>query len=239
MSKERADKLLVAKGLVATRSQAQSYINLKNVFANNILVTKTGELFDDETIFEVRVDKQYVGRGALKLKGALEYFKCSIQDQVVMDVGASTGGFTEILLDAGAQKIFAIDVGTDQLAEKIRTDPRVVNLEKTHILELQTLPSKVDGVVMDLSFISVTKIIPHLAQHFTPDWMIILVKPQFEVGPEGVNHNGIVKSEQLREQAKKNIVKIGEATGMKCRGEMPSPIEGKAGNKEYLIYFVR
>ncbi len=239
MSSDRIDKVLLERGLALTRSQAQHHLSSGHVYLNNIKVLKASTQVSEKDVLEIRAE-QFVGRGAMKLEAALLEFKLDVKNQKLMDVGASTGGFTEILLKNGATQILAVDVGSNQLAEKLLKDPRVINLEKTHILELkkESLPFLPQGFVIDLSFISIKKVLSHL---FTlgdsNPWIIALVKPQFEIGSELLPKDGVLKDEKLRIKVLKDMESFVVMNGWKLLGSMESPILGKSGNKEYFICF--
>ena len=237
--KERADKVLADKGLAATRSQAKSLIENGDVQVNGIVIKKAGELIDPAA--DIKVTSQlYVGRGALKLVEALSQFQISPKDKIFLDVGASTGGFTEVLLNHGAVKVYAIDVGHDQLAPKLREDPRVINLEGHNIRELASLPDLAEGAVMDLSFISITKVLDAVKNLLKPGSpLIALVKPQFEAGRERLPKDGVIKDRKVQEEVLKEVLTFAEANGWKHLKSIDSPIEGKSGNKEFLSWLVR
>lgn len=235
--KERLDKLLTEKGLVTSRSQAKSLIEKGDVTCNGVVVKKAGELIDHDAVLVVNAP-QFVGRGAFKLEKALSEFKIDVKNKVCLDVGASTGGFTEILLNAGASKVYAIDVGHDQLAQKLRNDSRVVNLEGKNIRELDSLPELADGAVMDLSFISITKVVTNLAKLLKPNgFLMALIKPQFEAGPTRLPKDGVIKDEKVREEVLNEVKSYLDGSGWIHHATILSPIEGKTGNKEYLSYF--
>ncbi len=237
--KERLDKLLTDRNLVATRSQAKSMIQNGDVTVNGVVNKKAGDLVDLEALIEVTAT-QFVGRGALKLERALGEFRPEIADRILLDVGASTGGFTEVLLLGGAKKVYAIDVGHDQLAKRLRDDPRVVNLEKMNIRDLASLPELADGAVMDLSFISITKVLGNVRELLRPGgFLIALVKPQFEVGREKLPKDGVVKDPKDQRDALAGIVAFAASSGWAHHRTIDSPIEGKSGNKEFLSYFTR
>jgi 23S rRNA (cytidine1920-2'-O)/16S rRNA (cytidine1409-2'-O)-methyltransferase len=237
--KERLDKILTDKKLVSSRSQAKSFIEKGDVTVNGKVITKAGELVDENSEIVVS-GEQYVGRGAFKLKSALTTFRISVEGMIILDVGASTGGFTEVLLQAGAEKVYAIDVGKDQLAPKLKADSRVVNMEGTNIKDISSLAELGDGAVMDLSFISMTKVLASVRGLLKPSaFLIALVKPQFEVGPERLPKDGVVKDENLRQEVLREIKTFAEQNGWKCHETIVSPIEGKSGNVEYLSYFTR
>ncbi|MFL5783955.1 MAG: TlyA family RNA methyltransferase [Bacteriovoracaceae bacterium] len=237
--KERLDKILTDKKLVASRSQAKSFIEKGDVTVNGTVIKKAGELIDPFATIEIH-SEQFVGRGAFKLKKALEEFNVNVKDKIFLDVGASTGGFTEVLLNEGALKVYAIDVGRDQLAAKLRSDDRVINMEGTNIKDVSSLPVKADGAVMDLSFISITKVLPAVKELLKPSgFLIALVKPQFEVGPQRLPKDGVVKDETLRQEILKEITEFATNSGWTHKHSIVSPIEGKSGNVEYLSYFIR
>ena len=237
--KDRADKILAELKLVASRSQAKSLIEKGDVYVNGQQLKKTSELIDITDQIEIKAPL-FVGRGAFKLEKALEEFKFEVKDKVFLDVGASTGGFTEILLEQGAAKVYAIDVGHDQLAAKLRQDSRVVNLEGTNIRELNSLPEFADGAVMDLSFISITKVLEQVKNLLKPGSpLMALVKPQFEAGVERLPKDGVVKDEKIRAQILSEVVGFANEHGWSHVRSIPSPIQGKTGNVEFLVYFIR
>ncbi len=208
------------------------------VSINGKALTKAGELVDEGADFVVD-SPDYVGRGAFKLEAALEQFKVSAQNKTLIDIGASTGGFTEVLLRAGAKKVFAVDVGRGQLAEKLKADPRVENMEATHILDVNFL-MPVDGAVIDLSFISLTKVIGHVQTLLAPGaFVIALVKPQFEAGLDRLPKDGVVKDEGVRQEILREVISACENNGFTYHQMIDSPIEGKTGNREWLVYLTR
>jgi len=235
--KERADKVLTDKGLVASRSQAKSLIEKGDVTVNGIVVKKAGELISSEDEIAINAPL-FVGRGAFKLEKALEEFKLNLSDKIMLDVGASTGGFTEVMLMSGARKVYAIDVGHGQLAEKLKNDPRVINLEGTNIRELTKLPELAQGAVMDLSFISITKVLENVRALLLPgSFLVALVKPQFEAGLERLPKDGVVKDKKIREEILKEVCDYATTHGWVHHQSIESPITGKTGNLEYLCYF--
>lgn len=237
--KDRADKVLADLKLVSSRSQAKSLIEKGDVLINGKPLTRASELIDPTDKIEITAPL-FVGRGAFKLEKALSDFGLAVEGKVFLDVGASTGGFTEVLLNQGVMKVYAIDVGHDQLAAKLRSDSRVINLEGTNIRELSSLPELADGAVMDLSFISITKVleqVKNLLKAQAP--LIALVKPQFEAGVERLPKDGVVKDETTRQKILSEIITFAQSQGWKHHGTIDSPIEGKMGNKEYLIYLTR
>ncbi len=241
--KKRADLWLVERGLAPSRERAQALILAGNVLVADRPVQKAGEALNEEQASQIRLrgeDHGYVSRGALKLIGALDAFGVSPAGRAALDVGASTGGFTEVLLERGASKVFALDVGHNQLAWKIRQDPRVVVLEKVNArhLEPSALGQKVSLGVMDVSFISITKILPAVLALSEPpaDW-ITLIKPQFEVGREQVGKGGIVSSDEARKEAVESVTRFAESLGLARLGLIESPITGTDGNLEYLAHW--
>ncbi len=236
--KDRADKILADLGLVSTRSQAKSLISNGHVSIDGVAILKAGELIDRKANIKI-LTELFVGRGAYKLDQALLEFKISVKDKIFLDVGASTGGFTEILLNKGAMKVYAIDVGHDQLAPKLRGDHRVINLEGTNIKDLLSLPDIADGAVMDLSFISITKVLGSLKNLLRPEAdLIVLVKPQFEAGRERLPKDGVIKDAKVREEILLEVVEFSTSHGWKHIQTIDSPIEGKSGNKEFLVWLV-
>lgn len=237
--KERADKVLAEKGLVSTRSQAKSMIENGDVKVNGSVIKKAGDLIESDAEIEI-TSQQFVGRGALKLEKALSEFNVSVQNKIFLDVGASTGGFTEVLLNSGAVKVYAIDVGHDQLAAKLRTDSRVINLEGTNIRELNTLPDLGDGAVMDLSFISVTKVLENVKTLLKPNAdLIVLVKPQFEAGRERLPKDGVIKDAKVQQAVLDEVLAFATQNGWVHHKTIDSPIEGKSGNKEFLSWLTK
>jgi 23S rRNA (cytidine1920-2'-O)/16S rRNA (cytidine1409-2'-O)-methyltransferase len=237
--KDRADKVLSDLKLVSSRSQAKSLIEKGDVTVDGVVIKKASELISPESKIEINVPL-FVGRGAFKLEKALEEFHLSVKDLVMLDVGASTGGFTEVMLLGGATKVYAIDVGHDQLAQKLRDDSRVINLEGTNIRELTSLPELADGAVMDLSFISITKVLDQVKNLLKPGSpLIALVKPQFEAGLERLPKDGVVKDEVVRNQILDEVVGFAVTQGWVHKKTIVSPIQGKNGNVEFLVHFLR
>ncbi len=238
MKRQRIDKLLVDQKLVTTRARAQAMILAGHVLVDDVPVTKAGELVAESSIIRLREPElKYVSRGAIKLKAALENFQLDVTGKVALDVGASTGGFTEILLEFGAAKVIAIDVGTNQLAWRIRSDPRVEVRENLNARYLRGQVDVADLAVMDVSFISIRLIIPSLMEVLRPQSvMVILFKPQFEVGKELVGPGGIVKDQVAAKMSLNQTLDWAKSQGLEVLGQMESPILGTDGNHEYLIY---
>lgn len=241
MEEERLDKILIRRKLVTTRVRAEKIIRETGVLVNGKLVTKTGKRFPIDCEIEMLAEEiPWVSRGAIKLLAATDQWKPNIKDGTFMDIGASTGGFTEVLLSKGAAKVFCVDVGTKQLHERIESDERVVNLEKTHVRELtpKLITEMNDGCVIDVSFISLEKIFPFIHSFLKPGaFVIALVKPQFEVGKKNIGKGGIVKDKKLYPKVIENIKQLGRSNNLTFIDLVDSPILGGDGNKEFLIYF--
>ena len=243
MKKQRADQLLASQGLVESREMAKRLIMAGKVHSlyrgQKVPVTKPGQQFPPSTEFTVPEEQRYASRGAYKLLTAMEEFGLNFTDKVALDAGASTGGFTDVLLQHGARKVFAVDVGYGQLHEKLRQDPRVVNLERINIrnAEPDLLDEPVDLIVADVSFISLTKILPACLQFLKPDGeLAVLIKPQFELGP-GQTDKGVVHDETLRQQAVDTVTAFcREELGLEVLGVVPSRILGPKGNQEYMAH---
>ena len=237
--KTRLDQLLVDSGLAATRSRAADLVRRGYVSVGGVLAAKPGALVRVDARLAVSAKAtSYVSRGALKLETALDCFDFAVEGRVALDIGASTGGFTEILLSRGAAKVYAVDVGRDQLHSKLRTDPRVVVLEGTDArsLDAAIVKEPAGAIVADVSFISLTLALPAPLKLAAPDaWLISLVKPQFEAGRKAVGKRGIVRSEAAREKAVTRIWGFLEEEGWRVLGVIPSPILGRGGNEEFLI----
>ena len=242
--KERLDKLLVAIGLAENRQKAKGLILSGAVLVDGEKVEKAGALVSIKSPITLKKSvlpyhgHPYVSRGGLKLEKALEAFNLDTKEKVVMDVGASTGGFTDCLLQGGAKRVYAVDVGYGQLAWRLRQDPRVVNLERTHILKLSLshIPEAVDLVTIDVSFISLTRVLPKTLEFLKPEGKILaLIKPQFEVGRNGVGKGGIVRDPTKRQQAVERIRDFTDRLNLKCAGVFESPVHGQDGNVEYFL----
>ena len=240
--KVRIDRLLVERGLVESRERAQALIVAGKILVDGQKKEKAGSLVPEEA--EIRVlggALPYVSRGGLKLEAALREFAVSVAGKAAIDVGASTGGFTDCLLQNGIRVVYAVDVGYGQMAWNIRQDPRVVTMERTNIrtLDAALIPEPVDIAVIDVSFISLEKVIPPVLPLLARDAaMIALIKPQFEVGREQVGKGGIVRDEAARAAVVQRIQAFLGGLGLDVRGVIPSPITGQDGNVEYLLYAV-
>lgn len=238
---KRIDKILLELGFADTIEKAQSLVMSGAVLVDDRPVTKSGELVGENSNIRLKGKSiPYVSRGGLKLAHALDFFSIDPDGLICMDVGASTGGFTDLLLKRGAKKIYAVDVGYGQLAWELRRDKRVVVLERTNIRKLDhsLIKEKINMVVLDLSFISLRVVFPVIDDFLDKNGKVIaLIKPQFEVEKEKVEKGGIVKDERFRLEAVDDIKKAGESLGWKCAGVTESPILGAKGNKEFLICF--
>ena len=236
--KIRIDSLLVARGFFESRESAQRAIMAGEVRVGDRVIDKSSELVEAKAEIAVAELPRYAGRGALKLEGALDFFQVDVRGKIALDIGASTGGFTDCLLQRGAAKVYAVDVGHGQLAWKIRNEPRVVVMEKLNarFLSREHIPEFVDLCVVDVSFISLTLILPRAFELITPDGVIIaLIKPQFEVQRGDVGRGGIVRDPGLQEKAQQKIVKFAEAANYRVVGLVPSTITGADGNQEFFI----
>lgn len=235
----RLDQILTAKGLAPTRSRARDLILRGLVRVDGEVQTKPGALITDGSILSVTGESDYVSRGALKLAAALDQFDFDAAGRVGLDVGASTGGFTEILLKRGALKVYAVDVGHGQLHAKLKDDPRVISLEgrDARTLMREDIPDPVGAIVADVSFISLEKALPAALALAAPGaWLVALVKPQFEAGREAIGKGGIVRDAAVREaQGARIRVWLDQQPGWRSVGLMPSPIQGGSGNEEYLV----
>ncbi len=240
MDKERLDKILVQRGLAGSRERARALILAGEVVVNDHRVDKAGaQIATDADIRLKTGDIPYVSRGGMKLAHALKVFSCFVADRIVIDVGASTGGFTDCLLQRGARRVFAVDVGYGQLAWKLREDPRVVNLERCNIRQLtpEQLSETPSLAVIDASFISLIKVLPATLPLLAPDGEVVaLIKPQFEVGRGLVGKGGIVRDRQLHEQVVDQIAKLAEDLQCRVLGVTESPLLGQKGNREFLIH---
>lgn len=236
---ERLDKVLLQRGLVSSRVRAEQIIRETGVKVNGKLLTKTGKKIPVDAVIEMMAEElPWVSRGALKLIEALEQWKPEIAGGVCLDIGTSTGGFTEVLLDRDVRRVYCVDVGKDQLHPKLRTDERVVNLEKTHVRELTSrlIPELADVCVIDVSYISLAKVIPFIHPFLKENAVVIaLVKPQFEVGREHIAKGGVVKNKSLYPQVIEQIQATAKLNNLDYVAHISSPILGGDGNEEFLM----
>ncbi len=238
--KVRLDQLLLERGLVRSRERAKALILAGEVWVAGKRIDKAGTKVDPEAPVELKSsDFPYVSRGGLKLEAALHTFKIVLIDKIAMDVGASTGGFTDCLLQHGAKKVYAIDVGYGLLDWKLRQDKRVIAIERQNIryLPKEAIPEPIDIATIDVSFISLKKVIPKVMEFLRERAeLIALIKPQFEVGKGQVGKGGIVRDEAKRRQVVEDIKAFCQELGFQVKGVIPSPILGAKGNQEYLLY---
>lgn len=247
VKKQRLDVLLVELQLAPTRAKAQALIMAGEVIVNSQAETKAGTLIDPAAQITLKSSLPYVGRGGLKLAHALDSFNINPQGCVALDVGACTGGFSDVLLQRDAAHVYAIDVGYGQLDWKIRQDPRVTVLERTNIRYLEHLPHAEEQAapratcgVVDVSFISLGLVLPAMLRLLTADaWIVCLIKPQFEAGPEHVGKGGIVRDSAVHRQVIERVVQQANDLGLGLAGLTRSPITGAEGNIEFLGYFQR
>lgn len=236
----RIDKLLVDRGLVSSRDRATRLVLAGEVWLGDRCIDKAGTLIDRDAAIEIRgADIPYVSRGGLKLAAALDHWVIDVRDRVAIDIGASTGGFTDCLLQRGARKVIAIDVGYGQFAWKLRQDPRVVLFERTNIrtLDPERLPCHADIAVADVSFISLRLVLPSIVNLLTPGAVLLpMVKPQFEVGKGQLGKGGVVRDEPTRLAAVDAVRSFAIESGLICHGMVPSPILGPKGNHEYFLH---
>jgi 23S rRNA (cytidine1920-2'-O)/16S rRNA (cytidine1409-2'-O)-methyltransferase len=242
LSRKRLDLLIVERGLLPSRARARAAIEAGGVTINGRAALKVSELVDEDAVLQVRASHPWVGRGALKLDHALGLWPIAVEGKVVLDVGASTGGFTEVCLGRGARRVYAVDVGRGQLHASLAADPRVVDLEAT---DARTLDPGLIGeppelVVCDASFIGLAKVLSRpLALAAARADLVALVKPQFEVGPERVGKGGLVSDPAAREDAVEGVRRFLETSGWTVRETAQSPVTGGDGNVEFLIWASR
>jgi len=234
----RLDQALVQRGLFASRHQARAAIMAGEVRIDGQVAAKASDSVQEQHELSVAARSRYVGRGGIKLEGAIAHFGIACEGKTALDIGASTGGFTDCLLQHGARKVFAVDVGHGQLAWKIRDDARVVTLEKINARRLSRdeIPDPIEICVIDVSFISLTLILPSAFELLTSDGVILaLIKPQFELAREDVSRGGIVRSSELHEKGQQKIVAFAQTIGAQVQGLVASSITGADGNQEFFI----
>lgn len=242
VNKIRADQLLVEQGLAESREQAKRYImaGLVTVGTPPLRVEKAGFSYRSDTVFQLIQRERFVSRGAYKLLTALEYFSLSVENLICLDAGASTGGFSDCLLQHNAKKIYAVDVGHGQLHEKLLNDERVINLERTNLryVDKNCIPEKVDLIVADVSFISLTQILPPCLYWLKETGKLVtLIKPQFELGPHRTI-KGVVVDVEARQEAVDKIINFCQLElNLNCVGTVPAAIKGPKGNQEFLALF--
>lgn len=238
--KERLDVLLVKRKLAQSREKAKAIIMAGNVFVDGQREDKAGSTFPVNVEIKIKGEKlKYVSRGGIKLERAIEVFPINLAGKICMDVGSSTGGFTDCMLQNGAAKVYAVDVGTNQLAWKLRQDERVVTMEKTNIryLTRDKIQEEVSFVSIDVSFISLTKVLQPVKELMTSDGEVVcLIKPQFEAGRDKVGKKGVVRDKKVHMEVIQKVSSYGAKIGFDCLGLSYSPIKGPEGNIEYLLH---
>lgn len=237
MEEYRLDVYLHINNFVESREKAKQSIQNSCVYVNNKLITKTSFKVTNQDSIEVRQSFPYVGRGASKIEKAINFFKIDVNNKTAVDIGASTGGFTDFLLKNNARKVYAIDVGHDQLHQSLKTDERVVNLENTNFryIDSSIFKEQIDIIAADVSFISLKLILPKIAEISNSDTdIVVLIKPQFEAGRHNVGKNGIVKDKKIHEEVLNNVEKYCKESNLYLKNVTYSPIKGGDGNTEYL-----
>ena len=241
--KERLDILIVNKGLAASREKAKAIIMSGIVYVDGQKEDKAGSMFEETANIEVRgATLKYVSRGGLKLEKAMTHFGVELKDKICMDVGSSTGGFTDCMLQNGAVKVYAVDVGHGQLDWKLRNDPRVVCMEKTNIryVTQEDIEDKINFSSIDVSFISLTKVLGPVKALLADDGQIVcLIKPQFEAGREKVGKKGVVREKSTHLEVIEKVIEFAVSIGFEILNLEYSPIKGPEGNIEYLVHLVR
>ncbi len=233
--KERLDKLLVQRGLVETRERAQALIMAGQVFVEGQRVDKPGRRVPVDSHIDVRQQMPYVSRGGYKLAAMLDHLQLDVSGWTCVDVGSSTGGFTDVLLQRGARKVYAIDVGYGQLAWRLRQDPRVVVMERTNIRYVHSLPEPCDLATIDVSFIGLRLVLPPVRGLVRPEgWIIALIKPQFEAGPRRVGKGGIVRDPRVHRDVLVQVLEHAHSLALGLQALIVSPIRGTEGNVEFL-----
>jgi 23S rRNA (cytidine1920-2'-O)/16S rRNA (cytidine1409-2'-O)-methyltransferase len=231
----RLDEAVVERGLVETRSKARALILAGDVTVNGVAVLRAGSSVYEQDVVTLRAKPRFVSRGGEKIAHAIQEFAIDVEGRVCADLGASTGGFTDCLLQEGAAKVYAVDVGYGQLDSRIRTDPRVVVMERTNARYLESLPGPVSLVTIDVSFISLDLILPVAARLLSPGgWCVPLIKPQFEAGRGEVGDRGVVRSPAIHRKVLQKVLTCATATGFSISGLTRSPLRGPEGNVEFL-----
>jgi 23S rRNA (cytidine1920-2'-O)/16S rRNA (cytidine1409-2'-O)-methyltransferase len=236
LTKRRIDILLVERGLVESQAKAQAMIMAGEVAVGGMAVTKPGTLVKEEAAITIVAPPPFASRGGVKLAYALDQFQLDVSDKVAADIGASTGGFTDCLLKRGARRVYAIDVGRGQLDYRLRQDPRVVVIEGVNARYPVALPEKVDLATIDVSFISVEKVIPSVAQLVKENgYLVVLIKPQFEAGRREVGKGGIIKDPLIHARVLGRFVAWLTEKKLRLGGLLPSPLSGASGNREFFV----
>ncbi|MCP5468487.1 MAG: TlyA family RNA methyltransferase [Deltaproteobacteria bacterium] len=241
LKKKRIDQILVESNLVVSRKRAQALIMAGKVIVNDQRVEKASQLYFPDKI-DIRLkqkDHPYVSRGALKLEGAIKNLDIDVNGMVCLDIGSSTGGFTDYLLRSGAQRVYAFDCGTGQLHESLRSDPRVILHENFNVrfLKEKDIPEKIDLIVIDVSFISLKLIIPPIITSVPPPWkMLALIKPQFEAGKKDVSKGGIVRNAEIHLNVLNDLKGFFTSQNLEILADLPATIQGTRGNQEYFLF---
>jgi 23S rRNA (cytidine1920-2'-O)/16S rRNA (cytidine1409-2'-O)-methyltransferase len=234
--KERADQALVTQGLAESRHKAQALIMAGLVYSEGVKIQKPGQLVEGKQSLSLKETLPFVSRGGMKLAAALDGFELKVAGKVALDLGASTGGFTDCLLQQGVSKVYAVDVDIRQLDWNLSKDQRVVLIQKNaRYLAPEDLPEAVQLTTMDLSFISVLKILPALRSFSELEHVVALIKPQFEAGKGKVGKKGVIKDRRLHEEVLREVIRGGQEIGFAVEGILPSPIKGQKGNREFFI----
>ncbi|CAN5672879.1 TlyA family rRNA (cytidine-2'-O)-methyltransferase [soil metagenome] len=235
----RADELVVRQGLAKSRTQAKVLILAGDIRTADRRITKPAEQLPVDTELKLKEKQRFVSRGGLKLDAALAEFRISVAGLVAADIGASTGGFTDCLLQAGAVRVYAVDVGYGQLDYSLRTDDRVIVMERVNARYMDQLPEPADLITIDVSFISIRLILESVLRSLAPRGRLIaLVKPQFEAGKDQVTRQGVVRDERTRERVVREIIAFAADKDLGVEGVIRSPVVGPAGNEEFLVSFV-
>ena len=236
MSKQRLDSLIVSKGLIESKNRARAAIMAGEVTVNRVVASKAGSLVSDDAVILIAEKPPYVSRGGFKLEHALNTFQIDVKSMTCLDVGASTGGFTDCLLQQGAARVYALDVGYGQIDYRLRRDKRVIVMEKVNAHYPFELPEKVNLATMDLSFISVTSVIPNILPHLAPGGeLVVLFKPQFEVNREDVGKGGVIRDPLIHAKAISRFIVWVNQHELQLLNLVASPILGAEGNTEFLI----
>lgn len=236
MPKQRLDNLLIIRGLAGNKNRARAMIMAGEVKINDMVITKPGSLIDENANATTTEKPPYVSRGGIKLAHALDKFRLTVNSSTALDVGASTGGFTDCLLQHGAKRVYAVDVGYGQLDYKLRQNPGVVVMERINAHYPFHLPEKVNLATVDVSFISVTKVIPNIIGHLRePGYIIVLLKPQFEAERKEIGKGGIIKNPQTHARVLGQFIVWATNNDLRLGGLITSPISGAEGNKEFLL----
>lgn len=239
--KTRLDQLLVFRGLAQSRTQAQALILAGRVQVEKVATPKAGTPVPEDAAITLREAPRFVSRGGEKLAAALGHFGVSPAGKAALDAGASTGGFTQVLLSRGAVKVYAVDVGYGQLDQSLRCDPRVISLERQNLRSLprEAVPEPIDLITLDLSFISLTLVLPRLREFLRPGGEVLaMVKPQFEVGKGKVGKGGVVRDPKLQQEAVAKVAAAAVALGFQVSPAFASPLKGPKGNQEYFLYLI-